>query len=534
MAAVRPLRACAMIALGGLALRLALLARPLVVLDRFFLPDDAYYTLAIARSIARGLGPSADGVHLTSGFQPLLALLLVPALRASEDPDTALRAALGLGALADALSAWLLGWLAARLAGRLGEERAAGVGAVVATSIWALSPTAIATSLNGLETSLAIACVLGAVAAWSIARARGRLLAWASSGALLGLCLVARVDTVFLVAAVGVATLARGGPRAAAASAAGGLLTVGPWWAYALARFGTIVPESGAAVREQALMYRAAGLNVRDQLAWAAGAVTGPPLVDSTWLREALGSGASAIGCAIGCAIVLALFAVVRARGRLERAPDELRILATYAGCLFLFYALYLPATWFFRRYLAPVHALTTLAAALAVARAWRDAARWRPAALAGLAACGLVAIVAIARFATSRPAMTVDQGHHGAKGYREPARQVLALAPPGAVIGSFQSGALGWFADGAPRRVVNLDGVVDGEAARAVRSARIGAFARSRGVTHLADWEVNVKLFLDRAGDGRIGAGTLRKIGEAEPQGEGERFALYAVDWPE
>ncbi len=518
------------IAIGALLVRLALASRPVTVLDRLFVPDDPYYTLAIARSFARGIGPSVDGTHVTSGFQPLLALLLTPFLRCCQDPDFAFRCALVIGASADAATAWLIGHLAFRI-GRGRESVIAA--AIIATAMWTLSSSAIATSLNGLESSLSVACTLGALAAWLAARSRGTVLAWVLSGTLLGLCLLARVDTVFFVAALGVATVMRAGVRATVASAAGALVTVGPWWAYAFARFGTIVPESGSAVREQTLMYKAMGINVRDQIAWAAGTVTGPPLFDSTWLREALGAGASAVGFAVGIALVVTALAVARQPGR----HDALRVLTTYASCLFLFYALYLPATWFFRRYLVPVHALVGIASALGLTHMWQERSShpWRARGIVvGAGAYLAAAFVTLAGFATLVPVMSVDQGHHGVKGSREPALHVLAIAPRGAVIGSFQSGALGWFGDGSERNVVNLDGVVDAEAARAVREHRIAAFARTRGVTHLADWEVNVKLFLDRSGDARISRASLRAIGEAEQQGEGERFVLYAITWPD
>jgi hypothetical protein len=130
---------------------------------------------------------------------------------------------------------------------------------------------------------------------------------------------------------------------------------------------------------------------------------------------------------------------------------------------------------------------------------------------------------------------MTVDREHHGAKGYIEPARQVLALAPDGAVVGSLQSGALGWLAPLAKKKtsIVNLDGVVDREARAAFRERRLAAFARSRGVTHLCDWEFNVRTFVERSGDPRLALTSLRAMGAAEPQGEHERFVLYAIDWP-
>ena len=80
-------RGCLVVAAAALLLRGLLASRSSLALDRLFVPDDTYYTLEIARSIARGLGPTVDGVHLTSGFQPLLAFLLVPVLRfgASEE-----------------------------------------------------------------------------------------------------------------------------------------------------------------------------------------------------------------------------------------------------------------------------------------------------------------------------------------------------------------------------------------------------------------------------------------------------------------
>jgi hypothetical protein len=519
-------RSCAAVALGALVLRLALAARPAVVLDRLFIPDDTYYTLAIARSLARGLGPTVDGVHLTSGFQPLLAFLLVPVLRCSASPDLAFRSALAIGAIADAATAWLLGHLVRRVAPK--SEHAP----LVATVTWSLSSSAIATSLNGLETSLAVACTLGALSAWSAARSSPTSRAWAATGGLLGLCLLARVDTVFFVLVVGVATMLRAGIRATLTSVAGALAVVGPWWGYAFARFGTVIPESGAAVRERTLMYEAMGINVRDCVAWAAGAIVGPPLFDWKWLRWALGSGASAIGCGVGVALVV--FALVVARQ--ARRPDELRILLVNAACLFVFYALYLPATWFFRRYLVPVHAVTAVAWALVADRAYAERLThlWRArAVMATSGCCLLAALVSLGRFSISEPEMTVDRGHHGAKGYAAPAQQILALAPPGAVIGSFQTGALGWFADGSGRTVVNLDGVVDGEAARAVREHRIAAFARARGVTHLADWDVNTALFLAPSGDQALRRDDLQPIGSAEPQGKAERFVLYAIRWP-
>jgi len=251
---------------------------------------------------------------------------------------------------------------------------------------------------------------------------------------------------------------------------------------------------------------------VRDQVAWAASAVVGPPFFDSTRLREFLGATASGLGVVIGVGLVAgAVWLAVKTK------HDTLRVLAIHAGCLFVFYALYLPATWFFRRYLVPVHLLTAVLAASYVRQ--RAAAIWFA-----------VAAVQIGGFFVARPAMTVDQGHNGAKGYAVPAQEILELAPEGAVIGAFQTGALGYFADGSGRTVVNLDGVVDAEAAAALRAHDLEAFVSRRGVTHFADWPMNARRFRACLGGGHL---KLRAIAvAAEPQGKGERFTLYELVW--
>ncbi|HEY8077749.1 MAG TPA: hypothetical protein VIF62_26670, partial [Labilithrix sp.] len=320
---------CAGIAATGLVLRILLLARPLDVVDRLFVPDDAYYTLSVARSLGRGLGPAIDG-RLTSGFQPLLAFLLAAA--------PALRTALVIGALADFATTLILASLARRAAG----ERAA----LFAAALWAASPTAIGNALNGLETSLAVALATGAALALDVALAAPdadgarTTRRWVVVGALLGACLLARVDTVFLVAIVGAWSmlLVRRGEASAKSlgvSIGAAAAVVAPWWTYAVLRFGTIVPESGAAVREQALAHRATGMTFLNQLGWASGASLGPLFADATDVREGLGSGAPALGA-------IALVALVYILARTATAPSSargLRVLAASAIALLLFYA---------------------------------------------------------------------------------------------------------------------------------------------------------------------------------------------------
>jgi hypothetical protein len=198
-------RLLVVIALLGTFLRVAPALRDLDTVDRIFVPDDTYYTLAISRSLANGHGPTVDGMTRTSGFQPLLAFATVPVFFVTDDPDLPLRYVILLGALADVLTILLL----ARLARRVAGDDAA----LIAASLWAVSPLAIANALGGLETGLALCVQLALVEAWCVARERGTPRSYLLAGALAGLALLARVDSAFLVAGLGTLELWNGDRR---------------------------------------------------------------------------------------------------------------------------------------------------------------------------------------------------------------------------------------------------------------------------------------------------------------------------------
>src|SRR5450432_1915407 len=120
---------------AGALLRALLLAWDAPTLDRAFVIDDAYYTLGIARSLATRGFPSVDGKEITTGFQPLLALLEAPAFWLGCSREGALLWALGLLLLAD----WLVAVCLAHLANQSGHPAAPMIGA----ALWSLSPVAL-------------------------------------------------------------------------------------------------------------------------------------------------------------------------------------------------------------------------------------------------------------------------------------------------------------------------------------------------------------------------------------------------------
>ena len=213
-----------------------MLLRPIGVIDKLFIPDDTYYTLTIARSIANGHGPTVDGHTLTSGFQALLGFLMVPVYWLTDNPDTALRIDLALLVVVDTADhrRARVGRVPLRRPRRRGDRgRAVG-------------------DLPGRG-------VDGARRAGDVARDPRRASRWwprgsgptttvstrraVVTGVVAGLAVLARVDIALLVALLGGLQLWRGPRRLLVPGAIAGAVVVAPWWIWCTVQFGTPDPD---------------------------------------------------------------------------------------------------------------------------------------------------------------------------------------------------------------------------------------------------------------------------------------------------
>lgn len=517
-------RLLVLIMLFGAVLRIGPALRDLDIVDRVFVPDDTYYTLAISRSLAHGEGPTIDGQTRTNGFQPLLAFVNAPAFLVTDDPDVPLRVVLLIGALADILSILLLARLARRATGD--------TGAVLAAALWALSPLAIANALGGLETSLALCLQLALVDAWCGAREHRTHRRYVGAGVLAGLALLARVDSAFLVGALGLLEVWNGDRRRLGLVVVAAVVVVAPWWGYSFAVFGSPVPESGAAVRDIVAGHRELYLRTHMPLGWAAGTVIGAPMLDLPSLREWLFDHGAASWISWLALVVLGGVAARRWLS-LRNGNGPIVMLVLHAAAILAFYSFVVSALWFFRRYLLPAEAVAALLISIGIARAFDAGGKRKLIATTLGAGCLVIGLVGSARFLWISPAVTPDTGLHGAKGYRDAARDVLSIAPPTAVIGAFQSGALAYYAPPGVR-ILNLDGVVDYAAAQAGRDRKLAEYARARGMTHFADWKFNLDMFvrLSRASAATASPG-VRSLGTARSQGPGDQFTVLEFVWP-
>jgi len=233
------------------------LSRPVTWLLRQVNADDFYYYLVLVRNSAAGLGPTFDGFELTNGFHPLYYFLLLPlAQLPSQTPAFLIKSALVLLLIFHNATGLVLGfgfW-------RLGQQ---GLGWLVAL-IWLLNPWTLAITLHGVE--VPIATFLWAVIIFIVLDYRSRqrplnLKTASILGLFLGLAILARTDSLFLLGAILVTEFFRSWPVSSqpsnqrskallTLSTLGGIafLITLPWWWWNWQNFDMVMQVSGKAV----------------------------------------------------------------------------------------------------------------------------------------------------------------------------------------------------------------------------------------------------------------------------------------------
>jgi hypothetical protein len=528
----------ALLALGFL-LRLFLAWAPFSYLaSRGALVDDAFYSFSIARHLAAGHGPTADGIHPTSGFQPLYTFLLVPFYFLSRD-DAILPIHLALTLLSVAGAA--TGVFLFRIV-----RRSAGVSAALfSLFLWTFAPYFLSQGQNGLETGL-FGLALATTLDFYLRRAREdpRRADLCLLGLLLGVTILARVDGVLFAAALAIDQLLAGRalrrtvPRVAL-TAAIALATVSPYLLFLWLRFGVLLPESGAAVRFLSLCYgtlfvlgpRAAYFFPPEQVPWAyyAGSLRkavqiliSEPLLFPGSLPLYLASIARLFNpralllvFAGGALLALNLLPLARSKGE---ARSLLRVGTIGAALWVPAYAWGVLGQWWFNRYFFPLFLLMAVASGLALARlASSPLGRIGATRLAWLAAGAhllLFAHQAPDHFFKHRPYENVSS-------YLQAAQVLDGALPAGSRGGAFQSGTIGYF---ARHPVINLDGVVNRDAARALRVAKMADYIREEGIEAVIDWPLWLEALLIH----RSPAGAGRSLGPVTPAG---RFLLLRVE---
>jgi hypothetical protein len=464
---------------AGVLYRLFPIVAGETALTRFFVTEDGYLMLTVARNLAIGNGLTvSDGTIATNGFQPLATFLFaLPYWATDGDKLTSLVGVHLLSALIAIAAAWRVHVLARDTLSAQDPDR---FWPWLAATFWFIGPLLLLHSMNALETGLYTLTVVTSV--WYFGRltsrpGEGGLRQLVVLGSLFGITFLARNDAAFLVFALlsvrFVHDLASGraGFRAAIVEAfvpgVVSLVWASPWLIYNHALFGSIVPISGTA---QAL----------DTALGASVPYLPARLFETMFpmlpIPRPLETTPIAVLAGLAVVAVLARFLWLQRRG-----PFRLALFgyALFGLLLAGYYGLFSGATHFLGRYLAPLAPLLITAAVSVGLDLARRAGPRRGRTVAR--AAGLAGVALSAALLGRLLIPGVHQHEHF---------QVVAWVQenlaPGTWVGAVQTGTLGYWHD----RTINLDGKVNPHALRArIDEGNVLAYVVDSPIACLADW---------------------------------------------
>jgi len=426
--------------------------------------DDSFYYLQVARNVARGLGSTFDGIEPTNGYHPLWMLLLVPvAALTGGDGEWTVRAAVLLGGVLGLCAMWLL---------RATLLRHAGPWAAVVGLLLFAWPRFFGQTVGLLETGLVLVFYLALAARMAVDLA-SPLKPWTlrramTHGLLLGGACLARLDSVFLLAAYG-------------------LWAVGEGWRAAAPRNGVAatqaLPSFARALVLRLLPLPVAVVVVAPYLAWNL-TVFGHLQPVSSAMKSSfpvLGWNGQWLRSFPEFSVLLLLGAAFAVWGLRRDAAPLVRTLGVFgvAALLHMAYLVLFMVWGVDRWYFTLLFPVGLLGLPWLARGALESLGRRRAFAFAMLAAGGIGAI------AVQTVALHLRDQRYLA-GTAELARWAAVNLPADAVLAATDSGVLAWFSE---RTTINLDGLINNWRYRdALRAGRLEGYLRERGVTHILD----------------------------------------------
>jgi len=472
-----------------------------------FLYDDSFYAFKIAENIAAGRGITFDGVHSTTGFQPLYVFLLVPAfLVCGDNLVMPIYIALSLLAVFTCLTAYLIY--------RISKRYVSWVASIIAAVGWAFSPIVAKQSANGLETALAsfmiAVCILYYLeklrSVENPSRSRFMVL-----GILLGLAILARIDGILLLLVMLLDYLVLLRRRRVSSKPVahvfllllGALILYSPWLIFNLTENGSPLQDSGAATRFLSLAYASYFGVGMDNLAsrgpdvsfiWAhvnhsiSTMKVIPPVHVLFRATERLDTvlGSHGIlhttGNVIGFLLLMGVGLAVMRWGRDARRASrrELDFLLLFSGVLLASYTMYIFGMFFFLRYFYPVYLIACIYSAFFL----QDILDW-----CSRRSCsirwGVISMAAAYTILFSYFSYSQTFRSHPIYPYYDIARWVDANTREDERIGVFQCGTIGYFSH---RQIINLDGKVNREALVAMKNGCLERYLQEERIDIVLD----------------------------------------------
>ncbi len=441
--------------------------------------DDMFYYLQIAQNIAAGNGATADGENISNGFHFLYAALLVPLAKvAGDDSDLFLHLALSMLTIFSILAAWPLY--------RLLRACASEACAVFISILWLSSAFPVLICLSGVEVSVYV-FFLGLVSLAYLklkSRKERSALLWIALGLLASLAILSRIDGAILALIIAVELFFILSWRGrAVAFGVGTVVGVVPWFIWSYIRTGFILQVSGKAIRYQThliFLQRGGGAG-----AWLRQAISN--------LRTGVGTmaflnGMSATTFLILCAALLVLLLIL-ALSKRDTAREwvsrirHLLFLPVYGLITLLLYSVWLWYTqnWYY------YSIFFSGCVALGMILDFFDCRLFKSRNIYRVPFWSILFIVIL----ISSARMNTRWWQRGLLWWQTEMYQASLWSrdnlPPDAKLGSFNSGILGYYSG---HKVINLDGVVNPKAYRAMLEGKSFSYIKDEKIRYLVEME--------------------------------------------
>jgi len=423
------------------------------------IPDDTLYGYSIARHIALGQGITYNGIDKTNGFQPLWIFLITPVFLFTKDIYLAINIILTFQAVLDAIVVFLI----YKLAQELFDYK---VG-LLSSLFWAINPLIIFQTMNGIEVTLYIMFILATLGYYNKIRNNLTIKNTVLLGLLIGLTFLARGDGIFLyfILAFHILFWKRKFKSFLIFSIVS-LLIVSPFFIWSFFTFGTIQESS------QALKYYLSHGYFRPE-----GPISTVPEITIA-IKEDMIRGLGALAQQMGIidfniniiTTVLAAFFGICLIFSLK-LWKKISIPIVFGILLFLFYTIYMWGVQI--RYMTPIVPFLTILVFVGYYKINSDTKKF----LVNILLLVFVFIIIIYNGFVQWDREYFPQ-------QRETYKDVMWLkenTPKDAVVGSFFSGIPLYFSD---RTVINLEGILDFNAQKAILNRSVYSYMKSRNVS--------------------------------------------------
>jgi hypothetical protein len=451
------------------------------------LVDDAFFYFGIAKNIATGKGATFDGSIMTNGFHPIYALLLVPIFWLSPgNPGIPVHVALTILSVFNVLTGYviflILGKIAGRIAGLLGAF------------LWLFNPFVILIALSGVEVGVAAFFISLCIYVHLQGREEDRVSfsKMMLLGLLTALAVLSRVDAVFIFVAIALdlwyLSYRKGTSLFKSLSQAAlycfiTLLLLSPWFLWNLYHFGTIRQISGVTLPNIAHNMYLMKYNTYLSLSF----VKTELYHLKVWMENTIRYSGG-----IGLFVILFIFFAISARKNfvaetlgMFRKIKVLHFVLFSSIFLISFYALYFWG-WLRSWYYLSVVLTVTIYLGNIGGYALEGFSRSRPERLKNAISTFILFLICAIYF-------SIQGLHIWQKGLFPFQKQLYESAvwlkentPKNSKIGAISAGIYGYMNG----RTIDLAGVVNEEAYRAMREKRIFNYLQEKQIDYLVDRE--------------------------------------------